>query len=138
MKKATKTVIVTLVTILLLSAIILCCIPRVRVGMFLYCYREAIEDSLSAQNELPSPLHGCKKAHTWEGSHPMTEFHIMTIGDTYYGCYYSPDDVPLPFQNTGETLTQTGENSWQWQGEGDNHGYTAKINPRWYFFRASF
>lgn len=68
----------------------------------------------------------------------MTEFVIMSWGNTYYGCYYSPDNVPLAFQNTDVELTQNGHNYWEWSAEGDNHGETSKIMDCWYFFKASF
>ena len=82
-------------------------------------------------------LFGYKYANTWEGEHAMVEFLISTRGDTYYGCYYSPDDVPLAFQNTVADLTQCGHDSWKWSAEGDNAGKTMKIMDHWYYFEAS-
>jgi hypothetical protein len=76
--------------------------------------------------------------NTWEGEHSMVEFLVTTRGDTYYGCYYSPDDVPLAFQNTAAELTQCGHDSWKWSAEGDNSGKTMKIMDHWYYFEASF
>ena len=68
----------------------------------------------------------------------MTEFIIMNIGSTYYGCYYSKDDVPLPFQNVDVELVQINDNKWVWQAQGDNKGSTSKIMKNWYYFEASF
>ena len=83
-------------------------------------------------------LFGYKYVNTWEGEHSMVEFLITTRGDTYYGCYYSPDDVPLAFQNTEAELTQCGHDSWKWSAEGDNQGKTMKIMDHRYYFKASF
>ena len=77
----------------------------------------------------------------FDGEHKMVEF--MIDGDgvippaPYYGFYYSPDDVPLAFQNINVSLTEYAENEWKWTAEGDNHGITKKIINRWYYFEAS-
>lgn len=74
------------------------------------------------------------------GKHPMVEF--MVEGDgvippaQYFGFYYSPDDVPLAFQNIEVPLTEYKENEWEWSEEGDNHGVTKKITECWYYFEA--
>jgi len=82
-------------------------------------------------------LFGYECVNTWEGEHTMVEFLITARGDTYYGCYYSPDDVPLAFQNTDAKLTQCGHDSWKWSADGDNAGKTIKIMDHWYYFEAS-
>ena len=78
--------------------------------------------------------------YVFEGEHNMVEF--MVDGDgmippaQYYGFYYSPDDVPLPFQNVKVPLTEYKENEWEWTDEGDNRGITKKITECWYYFEA--
>ena len=78
--------------------------------------------------------------YVFEGEHSMVEF--MVDGDgmippaQYYGFYYSPDDVPLPFQNVKVPLTEYKENEWEWTDEGDNRGITKKITECWYYFEA--
>ena len=52
--------------------------------------------------------------------------------------YYSPDDVPLSFQNCNIALIGDGKGGWTWSAEGDNHGRTKKIFDKWYYFEASF
>lgn len=111
--------------------------PELRVRRFVAAYGEEIEASMAAGHGI-SALINAKSFNTWEGEHRMTEFILFTWGDTYYGCYYSPDDVPLAFQNTDVELSQDGHNYWEWQAEGDNHGATEKIRERWYYFEASF
>ena len=78
--------------------------------------------------------------YVFEGEHNMVEF--MVDGDgmippaQYYGFYYSPDDVPLPFQNVKVPLTEYKANEWEWTEEGDNRGITKKITECWYYFEA--
>lgn len=141
MKRRVKISISILICVLLLSIVSIYSIPKLRVTLFVTLYHEWIEDNLLANNGVPADdavLLGYKSVNSWDGVHPMTEFIIMTYGDTYYGCYYSPDDVPLAFQNTDVTLLQDGKNSWNWEAEGDNHGSATKIMECWYFFKAAF
>ena len=72
----------------------------------------------------------------WPGQHPMVEY-ILFTGPGYYGFYFSPDDVPLAFQNAPISLEET-PTGWQWQGEGDDHGSTRRLSPHWYYFEAHF
>ena len=141
MKKAIKIGITVLVCVLLLSALSIYTVPQLRVSHFVNTYHTLIEDGLKAGNGVPADdavILGYKAVNSWEGTHPMTEFVIMAWGNTYYGCYYSPDDVPLAFQNTDVELTQDGHDYWEWKADGDNHGSTSKILEHWYFFKASF
>ena len=140
MKNKKKTLIVILASIIIV-AFVLSFIPRIRVNLFVNCYHSDIEESLSNGNGVPSDetlLFGYKSVNTWDNKHPMTEFIIMSYGFTYYGCYYSKDDVPLSFQNTDVELIQTEDNKWEWKAEGDNKGSTSKIMKNWYYFEASF
>lgn len=141
MKRRVKISVCILICVLLLSIVSIYSIPKLRVTLFVTLYHERMEDNLLANNGVPADdavLLGYKSVNSWDGAHPMTEFIIMTYGDTYYGCYYSPDDVPLAFQNTDVPLLQEGKNSWNWEAEGDNHGSTTKIMECWYFFKAAF
>lgn len=127
--------------VLVVGAVILFNSPKFRVNLFVQMYHETIEKSLSVGHGVPADdavLFGYDAVNTWEGEHSMTEFIILTKGDTYYGCYYSPDDVPLAFQNVDVKLTQDGHDYWEWEDEGDNHGKTMKIMDHWYYFEASF
>ena len=139
MKKRKWIIAIIIVLIVALGSVY--SIPKLRVSLFVHSYHELIEEALAAGNGVPADdavLLGYDYVNSWEGAHPMTEFVIMTYGDTYYGCYYSPDDVPLAFQNTDVEVTQDGHDYWEWEAEGDNHGSTSKIMEQWYFFKASF
>ena len=78
--------------------------------------------------------------YVFTGEYNMVEFIVDGDGlippAQYYGFYYSPDDVPLPFQNVKVPLTEYKENEWEWTEEGDNHGITKKITDCWYYFEA--
>lgn len=78
-----------------------------------------------------------KYVNLWPGEHDMAEYIVTVLGDTYYGFYYSPDDVPLAFQNT-QVLLAPFEEGWIWTAEGDNHGTTRRITEKWFYFEASF
>lgn len=77
----------------------------------------------------------------WEGDHQIVEYIVVSRGivpsGSYYGFFYSPDGVPVSFQNSGEALARQGQYEWTWQGEGDNRGYVELLRPGWYYFEAS-
>ena len=113
--------------VILIAGVMLVYNPQVRANLFVRLYHEEIEEGFKMHAGVPADdavLFGYKYVNTWEGEHSMVEFLITTRGETYYGCYYSPDDVPLAFQNTAAELAQCGHDSWKWSAEGDNVGKT--------------
>lgn len=92
---------------------------------------------VDTQQPLPE-MQDVVSSSEWNGEHSMYEWILSTWGNTYYGCYYSPDDVPLPFQNSGVALIEDGKGCWRWKAEGDNQGMTKKLEAQWYYFKASF
>lgn len=104
--------------IFLAAVLITTSIPKVRTTLFVKLYHDDIEQSLIQGMGVPADdavLFGYKYVNTWKKEHSMTEFLISASGfgseTTYYGCYYSYDDVPLAFQNLDTVLVQDG-NSW--------------------------
>ncbi len=129
------------VALIVMVAVFLLNSPKFRANLFVALYHEDVEEGLRMHEGVPGDdvvFLGYRSVNTWDGEHPMTEFIIMTRGDTYYGVYYSPDDVPVAFQNVPAELTQDGHDYWVWKAEGDNHGATSKIQDHWYYFEASF
>lgn len=128
--------------------------PILRVRVFLMQYQDMLEERIHARggdiNEVeaeflsnPMPiLSGIDQYIVWPGEHDMVEFYLFGNGfgsqTSYYGCYYSFDDVPLPYCYATTDLVQEGENYWTWLGEGDNHGATRKLSDHWYYFEAYF
>ncbi len=138
--KKRKWILLILVAIVIV-AVVLVNSPIFRGNLFVKLYHEDVEEGLRMHAGVPGDdvvFLGYRSVNSWEGEHPMTEFIIMARGDTYYGVYYSPDDVPLAFQNVDVALTQDGHDYWVWKAEGDNHGATSKIQDCWYYFEASF
>ena len=141
MKKGVKLGLTVIGCAVFLTAICIYSIPKLRVSLFVSIYHELIEESLATGNGVPADdavLLGYDAVNSWDGTHPMTEFLIMAVGNSYYGCYYSPDDIPLAFQNADVEIMQDGHDYWEWYADGDNHGSTSKIMECWYFFKASF
>lgn len=65
----------------------------------------------------------------------VTEQTGIAPAGTVAGFYYSPEDVPIPYEK-GHALRE--ENSiWRWQGRGDNRGWTGRIIENWFYFEAS-
>lgn len=107
--------------------------PRLKAERFVAQHGAELAQEIKTGGTLPEDL----DVTLWDGEPPMAEFLLFAWGDTYYGCYYSPDGVPLPFQNTGLPLRQE-KDGWSWSAEGDNHGFTERLEGNWYYFEASF
>ncbi len=116
------------------------CSPDRRVRRYVEAHRDALQaaaDLHFEQGEHLSYSGEFLAVNDWPGRHPMVEYLLFTTGPGYYGFYYSPDDVPLSFQNTDCLLSETAT-GWQWQSESGNHGSTRRISPCWYYFEAFF
>ena len=114
--------------------------PERRVTRYVNAHRAELQEAMDRYFEQGQHLsYGSDilAANDWPGQHPMVEYLLFTDAAGYYGFYYSPDDVPLAFQNVPVPLTATAD-GWQWQGEGDNHGVTRRLSPQWFFFEAHF
>lgn len=138
--KKTKIIIPVLVFTLITATLCAFYVPQLRVRLFAYEYHEQIEKGIAAELGVPgddSVIGGYKYVNTWSDDPWMTEFVLLKYGVCYYGCYYSPEDVPFSFQNITDNLTQEGPNRWEW--EKDSHsGYTEKLFDNWYYFKAIY
>lgn len=113
--------------------------PERRVTRYVEAHQSELQAAMDAYFDQGQPLAydgDIPAVNDWPGKHPMVEY-LLFAGAGYYGFYYSPDDVPLAFQNAPVPLEETG-GGWQWQGEGDDHGSTRRLSPRWYTFEAHF
>ena len=121
--------------------------PTLRAKAFVAVYGDRIEtecadgliDGTKKLEKLPVIS---VRAYHGNAEHDMIQFTLggrgLVPSSTYYGCYYSPDDVPLAFQSMDVKLTQNGHDYWFWTEAGDNRGATSKIRDCWYYFEASF
>lgn len=113
--------------------------PEKRVARYVSSHQSELQSSMDAYFDRGQPLSYDGAVPTvkhWPGQHPMVEY-ILFTGPGYYGFYYSPDDVPLAFQNVPVPLEET-STGWQWQAGGDDHGSTRRLSPGWYYFEAHF
>lgn len=111
--------------------------PWLRSQIFVISNAGWVEKFYAQEKELPDRLE--EKVSVFEGEHDMVQFALYSLTVRYTGCYYSPDDVPLPFQNAaGVSLQPNGEDSWVWEDETGNHGETRKLRDCWYYYKAWF
>ena len=136
MKKTAVHIILPLVMLFLIF-VVWYSTPEHKVKRFVEINSAGFSKIVDEKLTIPAMFNG-KKVDVWNREHSMYEFTLSAWGDTYYGCYYSPDDVPLPFQNCQTPLIGDGQGGWNWSAEGDNHGTTWKIADKWYYFEASF
>jgi len=136
MSRKTKKWVCFFLVVIIVAGICYVANPFLRVKVFIILHHEKIEAAMEDGHGVP--FLGYKSVNSWPGDHPMTEFILFALGDTYYGCYYSPDDEPMAFQNVPVVLTQNGHEYWVWQAEGDNHGATQRIRENWFYFKASY
>lgn len=77
-----------------------------------------------------------------EGEHTIVDFFVTGFGlapaSVYYGFYYSPEDLAMPYLEERAVLTEYETDMWKWKGSGDNNGVTKKITDGWYYYEASF
>jgi len=135
-----KSKIISAVILGLVAALVcLFCVPQIRVRLFAYAYHEQIEEGIAENEGVPGDdvvIGGYKYVNTWSDDPWMTEFVLLKYGKYYYGCYYSPEDVPFSFQNITDNLNEVGENRWEWK-ENTGKGYTTKMFDNWYYFKAT-
>ncbi len=136
MKKAVLRLVCVLAVLLVVCCIVLLVDAELRVKCFVLLHGQEIITSYQTYGSVPAGV-GYKYFNVWEGSHTMLEFLLFSRGDTYFGCYYSFNDVPLAFQNFETELVEK-DGGWSWYTEGDNHGFTQRLAPNWYYFEASF
>lgn len=140
--KKKKRIVTIILWLAALAVLFIWSSPEQKVDRFVAKYAEVLEESLGTDlsGGYPGGL-GIQYYNCWgeDSGHPIGEFCFgpsILHGRQYYGCYYSPDDVPRGFQSVEVTLVPDGENCWTWHAEGDNRGMTKKIQDRWYYFEA--
>lgn len=88
--------------------------PQRRIMRYVIANQKELEQHMSAYFEEGQNLsynNDVKTVNAWEGKHPMVEYLMPVARAGYYGFYYSPDDVPLAFQNAEYTCEET-EDGW--------------------------
>jgi len=117
--------------------------PEKRVMNYFYRHVSELKDDMRNHFEKGEPLSFPSGiiVNEWPGKHTIVEYIVKARGivpsSKYYGFFYSIDNVPVSFQNSGENLTRLSASEWEWRGEGDNRGYIRQIEPYWFYFEAS-
>ena len=87
-------------------------------------------------------LLGVRDVRVRAGEHKKVDFFVTGFGlapsSTYYGFYYSQEDLALPYLEETAKISEVEEGVWSWKGNGDNKGVTKKIADCWYYYEASF
>lgn len=136
-------------TLIILTVVIIAVIglaklsdPLVLAKGFVALYGDRIEAECADSLKKPENIPAMDIDVYRKGEHKKIEFLLTASGlvpsSSYYGCYYSPDDVPLAFQDMRVKLVEDGHDRWVWSEKGDNRGATSKIRDKWYYFEASF
>lgn len=139
MSKKVKVLVAIAIPVLLLCLLLIQPTPKKRVTRYVEAHQTELQTAVDRyfdHDQLLSYDSDIPAVNVWPGPHPMVEYLLFT-GSGYCGFYYSPDDVPLSFQNGVLPLAET-DGGWEWHGEGDNRGFTSRLSPRWYFFEAHF
>ena len=138
-----KRVLALLAAVLCAAVLItaLWCTPEQRtLRWFARNQAELTQDAFSACAGAPLRSTGRVSANYWDGEHPIVEYIVVSRGivpaSSYCGVFYSPDDVPASFQNSGETLSPVSDIEWTWQGDGDNRGLVRALGDHWFYFEA--
>ena len=63
----------------------------------------------------------------------------LVPSSSYYGFYYSPDDLPLAVDVTlTENLGPEGDGFGWGEPDGDNRYYTERIMKNWYYYESHY
>jgi len=85
---------------------------------------------------------GVKVEQAFRGNNDIVQFYYGGKGiapaSKYYGFYYSPDDVPVAYQNANCNLTDVSDDEWKWSDGTDNGGRTIRIMENWFYYEAWF
>ena len=136
MKNGKRKWLCILLAAILLSTALINFDPKIKAEKFVGRWGKAIEEGIASGTGVPAG------AGDFVGNDEMIQFTLSARGfgsqTSYYGVYYSYEDVPHTFQYGDWDLTEIREGVWEWQAEGDNHGLTEKIRDHWYYFEMYF
>lgn len=117
--------------------------PEGRAREFFESNYELLQEDVKRYS-LDNPTGECAGAEVqyFDGEYPIVQYSMgsggLFSGVQYAGVFYSADDVPVSFQNSGEELIAISENEWEWNGAGDNHGLVRRLELNWFYYEASF
>lgn len=104
--------------------------------------QDNLQNLVDEKKDVTNEFLGCKIEYVANGIVPIVQFNYSAIGITtassYYGFYYSPDDLPHAYWNYDTPLKKINSNEWSYRMDGDNHGITKRIRQNWYYYKVSF
>lgn len=145
MKKRSKTIIAVVLIALAIFGIKHSFNPEYRINNFINQNSEelvTIAEAYLNSDTTTKTYKGVEVEPVYRGTHDIIQFYYGGFGlapsTTYYGFYYSPDDVPTPYQNVNCNLTALSDVEWEWSDGTDNGGRTKKVMKNWFYYEAWF
>lgn len=103
---------------------------------------EIAEQYLDYEQGVKTEYKNARIDGVFQGEYPIVQFYYSGFGiapsGTYYGFYYSPDDVVATYCNEDYPMEMLDDGEWKWSGKGDNGGSIKKIKDNWYYYEAWF
>lgn len=113
--------------------------PKAAAVQYVRAHHETLQQF--SENLLQNPpLNGRSSYNGWtvDAYTQMVQFDTSAWGKRYRGFYYSPQDIPLGFQETEMEFVPR-DKGWYWEeADGNNRMYTEKITNQWYWFDMRF
>lgn len=145
MKKWNKIIIAAVLIILAISAVKYITNPERRIKNFINQNSEELvtiaEAYLNSDTTIKT-YKGVEVESVFRGNNDIVQFYYGGVGivpaSTYYGFYYSPDDIPTAYQNVNCRLSAVSDDEWKWSDGTDNGGRTIRIMKNWFYYEAWF
>jgi hypothetical protein len=145
MKKWNKIIIAAVLIIIAICAVKYITYPERRIKNFINQNREelvAIAEAYLKSDTTIMTYKGVRVEQVFRGNNDIVQFYYGGVGivpaSTYYGFYYSPDDIPAAYQNVNCRLSAVSDVEWEWSDGTDNGGRTIRIMKNWFYYEAWF
>ncbi|MBR3841522.1 MAG: hypothetical protein IKM20_10330 [Erysipelotrichales bacterium] len=147
MKIIKRIVIVFAVMFICFKVISYCFYPEREIKNFVnknYLELEEIANDYLVNKISVKEYKGVEIEGVFKGDTDIVQFYYSGFGiapaSTYYGFYYSPNDIVVMHCNSQDTackLVNTKDNEYEWScDESDNGGRILKIRDYWYYYEA--
>lgn len=136
---------VSVILVAILSAFIFSRNDEKKITDFVIANHTELENialSYISGDETLAKYKGVEVEGVYSGEHQIVQFYHSGAGlvpsTTYYGFYYSKDNVPVAYQNCGYETVPASDNEWMWDDGTDNGGLTKRITDCWFYYEAWF
>jgi hypothetical protein len=145
MKNRNKIIIVAMLIFLTICTVRFISSPEYKIKNFVNQNSEelaTIAESYLNSDVTIKTYKGIEVEQVFKGENDIVQFYYSGVGivpaTKYYGFYYSPDDVPVAYQNVKCKLSSVSDNEWKWSDGTDNGGRTKKLMKNWFYYEAWF